>query len=298
MRKFRSLLSPLKPTRLGILFAVLIGFGVGFWQWGQPPALATLPLLGRQGGGKDKESSLISAMKFVKVPKGSFWMSKDGKNAQVQMEITEEFELAAFAVTQEQWQAVMGDNRDKALVEIAPGADVRHFPVVCVSWKDVQKFVQKLNAREKGKGWDYRLPSEVEWEYACRGAAQTKEDCSFDFYFEKPSNDLSSKEANFAGFAPVGNAAKGPYLGRPTKVGSYAPNKLGLYDMHGNVWQWCSELYYGKGTERVIRGGSWGSYGIFCRAAERNSFWEDMCNSNTGFRLARVPSRSNQHRKK
>jgi formylglycine-generating enzyme required for sulfatase activity len=69
-----------------------------------------LPLVGSQGGGKDKEDPLIAGMKFVKVPKGTFWMSKDYKNAQVQVEIKEDFELAAYTVTQEQWEAVMGDN--------------------------------------------------------------------------------------------------------------------------------------------------------------------------------------------
>src|SRR5208283_3503076 len=114
--------------------------------------------------------------------------------------------------------------------------DLKQFPVELVSCDDAQKFIKKLNEQEKGKGWLYRLPTEVEWEYACRGGATSEEECSYDFYFAKPTNDLSSKQANFDGTEPGGNADKGPYLGRPAKVGSYAPNKLGLYDMHGNLW--------------------------------------------------------------
>ena len=107
-----------------------------------------------------------------------------------------------------------------------------------MSWDDVQEFLQKLNAREKDSGWMYRLPTEAEWEYACRGGASSKEECSYHFYLDKPTNDLSSTQANFNGNYPDGGAAKGPYLERTTKVGSYQPNRLGLYDMHGNVWEW------------------------------------------------------------
>ena len=117
---------------------------------------------------------------------------------------------------------------------------------------------QKAEREREGKGYLYRLPSEVEWEYACRGGATSEEECSYHFYFAKPTNDLSSKEANFNGNFPFGKADKGPYLGRTTKVGSYAPNKVGLYDMHGNVWQWCEDLWE-KGARTGCSGAAAGA---------------------------------------
>jgi formylglycine-generating enzyme required for sulfatase activity len=245
-----------------------------------------------------QEDPLIAGMKFVHVPKGMFWMSKDGKNAQVQVAIKEDFELAAYTVTQEQWQAVMGDNpsyfsrngKGKEQVKDVSDEDLKRFPVENVSWNDVQAFLQKLNAQQKGKGWLYRLPSEAEWEYACRGAATSKEECSFDFYLEKPTNDLSWGQANFWSENPAGNGKKGEPLKRTTKVGSYAPNKLGLHDMHGNVWQWCADLYDGTGSDRVIRGGSGGDDGSYCRAALRRRFGPEVRIFLLGFRLVRVPS--------
>jgi formylglycine-generating enzyme required for sulfatase activity len=262
-----------------------------------------MPALRVPQGGKGKEDPLIAAMKFVKVPKGTFWMGGSSTNPPIrQVEIKEDFELAAYTVTQEQWKELMGNNpswfsRDgdgKDKVKDVTDADLKRFPVEQVSWDDVQDFLKKLNEREKGKGWLYRLPSEAEWEYACRNAATTKDECSFDFYFDKPTNDVSSKQANFNGDIPAGKAEKGPNLARPTMVGSYQPNKLGLYDMHGNVWQWCSDPVNANNRWRLRRGGSWPRGGPDCTAAARNtgaqaggSFYRVV-----GFRVARIPSDS------
>jgi formylglycine-generating enzyme required for sulfatase activity len=147
----------------------------------------------------------------------------------------------------------------------------------------------RLNAREKSSGFLYRLPREAEWEYACRGGATSQEDCAFDFYFSQPTNSLSSAQANFDGNFPAGNAAKGQYLERTTKVGSYQPNRLGIYGMHGNVWEWCEDSYNG-GSARVFRGGGWSGSGSECRASDRHGREPSDRDFNLGVRLAAVPS--------
>lgn len=261
--------------------------------------VAVLPL-GAEGD-KVKENALTAGMKFVKVPRGTFWMGWDSlKKQSKRVEIKDDFELAAYLVTQEQWQAVMGSNpswyarlgEGNESVKDISDADLKRFPVDSVSWDDVQAFLVKLNGRERGRGWKYRLPREAEWEYACRGAATSKENCSFDFYFDRPTNDLSATQANFHGYFPAGNGAKGPFLARPSRVGAYPPNRLGLYDMHGNLSEWCEDLFLADepGFGRAIRGGSYGHTGDDCRAAYRIWHGQPRGAINLGFRVARVPS--------
>jgi len=149
---------------------------------------------------------------------------------------------------------------------------------------------QEVEERE-GKGYKYRLPSEAEWEYACRGGATSEEECSYRYYFATPTNDLSPKEANFNRNLLFGEADKGPYLQRTAKVGSYLPNKVGLYDMHGNVWQWCEDLWEGGASFRVYRGGSWFLFAEGCRAAIRFGCTPGSRDGDRGLRLARVPVR-------
>jgi formylglycine-generating enzyme required for sulfatase activity len=249
--------------------------------------------------GKLKDGPL--GMKFVSLPKGTFYMGWNGeKGSAKKTEIKEDFEIAIHTVTQGQWQEVMGKNpsyfsRDgagKEKVEDIKDEDLKHFPVETVSWDDAQEFIKTLNEKEKGRGYLYRLPSEAEWEYACRGGATSEEECSYHFYFEKPTNDLSSTQANFNGNEPFGKGEKGPYLGRTTKVGSYAPNKLGLYDMHGNVWQWCEDPYDERASLRMHWGGSWSFGAGTCRAAHRVWDTPDDRHYRLGFRLARVPVRA------
>jgi formylglycine-generating enzyme required for sulfatase activity len=247
---------------------------------------------------KPKDGPL--GMKFVPLAKGTFYMGWNGqKGSARKTEIKEDFEIAIHTVTQGQWQEVMGkkpswhsrDGEGKDKVKDFKDEDLKQFPVEQVSWEDAQEFIKKLNEKEKGRGYVYRLPTEAEWEYACRGGATSQEECSYHFYFDKPTNDLSSKEANFNGNFPFGKADKGPHLGRPTKVGSYAPNKLGLYDMHGNVWQWCEDLFDPKASGRALRGGSWTHDAGGCRAAYRGGSTPGNRFYDLGFRLARVPVR-------
>jgi RNA polymerase sigma factor (sigma-70 family) len=243
-------------------------------------------------------------MKFVPLPKATFYMGWNGKKQGVKTEIKEDFEIAIHTVTQEQWEKVMGKNpsffsRDgggKEKVKDIKDEDLKLFPVEQVSWADAQEFIKKLNEKEARGGYVYRLPTEAEWEYACRGGATSLEECSFQFYLDKPTNDLSSKQANFNGTIPFGKGQQGPNLGRPTKVGSYVPNKLGLYDMHANVWQWCEDPYDPNDplrSGRVMRGGCYfatGTGGTGCEAALRGRGMPRGSNG-VGVRLVRVPVR-------
>jgi len=136
----------------------------------------------------------------------------------------------------------------------------------------------------------YRLPTEAEWEFACRGGATSKKDCSFHFYFDQPTNDLSWNQANFDGKFPAGKGEKGKCLERTTKVGEYRPNKLGLYDMHGNVLHWCEDLWAAGSSERVFRGGSWHDGGDNGRVASRYRYEPQRRVNYLGFRVSRVPS--------
>jgi formylglycine-generating enzyme required for sulfatase activity len=224
-----------------------------------------------------------------------------GQPGSQQVAIEEGVALGIYPVTQAQWRALMGNNPSyfsrtgagKDKVKSIPDADLWQFPVEQVSWDDCEQFLVKLNERQHGSGWLYRLPTEAEWEYLCREGATSKEECSFHFYLDKPSNALSSKLANFDGNRPEGGAAKGVFLERTTKVGSYPANRLGLYDLHGNVWEWCSDWYepsYQQVSSRVVRGGSWSSRGCGCQAASRSRDVPSDRSFYLGFRVARVPS--------
>lgn len=231
-----------------------------------------------------------------RIPRGTFWMSENGVNAVKQVEIPYDFYMGIYPVTQAQWQAVMDNNPSwfsrggggKEEVKDISEADLNQFPVERVSWENAQEFLAKLNQRHLNSEWLYRLPTEVEWEYSCRGGASSKKDCSFDFYLNQPTNDLSSHRANFNGNFPASKASRGPYLERPTRVGSYQPNRLGLYDLHGNVWEWCEDRYE-EASDRVIRGGSWFINASLCRAAHRSWLAPSIRDYVLGFRLARVP---------
>ena len=167
---------------------------------------------------KPKDGPL--GMKFVAMPKATFYMGWDDTKKGVKTEIKEDFEIAVHTVTQEQWQTVMGNNpshffrggEGKDNVKDIPDADLKLFPVEKVSWNDSQDFIKKLNEKDAGRGYVYRVPSEAEWEYACRGVATSEEECSYHFYFDKATNDLSSNEANFNGDSPFGKADKGRFL--------------------------------------------------------------------------------------
>jgi uncharacterized protein (TIGR02996 family) len=221
-----------------------------------------------------------------------------------EVEITRAFYLGVFPVTQAQYEKVMGSNPSffsasgDGRSDVA-GLDTSAFPVECVSWQDAYAFQERLSAlpEEKEKGRKYRLPSEAEWEYACRGGSASSTPFAF-------GNNLSSTQANFNGDSPYGDAEKGPYPWHSCAVGTYAPNAFGLYDMHGNVWEWCldwfADDYYAEspqkdptgppgGSFRVFRGGSWLNAGKDCRSATRIRSAPAFRFRHLGFRVALGP---------
>jgi len=204
---------------------------------------------------------------------------------QHEVRIREGFYMGRYEVTQAQWQAVMGNNPSHFKGD--------NLPVETVSWNDAQAFIEKLN--QLNDGYIYRLPSEAEWEYACRAGTTTE------FAF---GNSLSSDQANFDGRYPYGGAAKGVYREKTTPVGSFQPNAFGLYDMHGNVWEWCEDVYHsnydgaptdgsarlsgGDSSLRVLRGGSWYSFAFNLRSAIRVRITPGLRDVAYGFRLVAV----------
>ncbi|MFN0196619.1 MAG: SUMF1/EgtB/PvdO family nonheme iron enzyme [Planctomycetaceae bacterium] len=197
-------------------------------------------------------------MEFVTVPPGKAWLG--GENGVVgsrEVAFNYEFQLGAHEVTQAQWQQVMGKNPSYFArsgggvndVKQFSDEELARFPLESVSWDDCQAFVVKLNQLLADDGWLYRLPTEDEWEYACRGGPLAeKSEYGFNFYLNEMKNTLTSSDANL----------KELPFHRTCKVGSYQPNQLGLFDMHGNVWEWCNTTLDGSRTGlQAIRGGSW-----------------------------------------
>jgi putative heme-binding domain-containing protein len=266
------------------------------------------------GSNHDLRNSI--GMKFALIPPGKFIMGspsgEKGRNKdeeQRQVVITKAFRLSIHEVTQGQFEKVMGFNPSYFSVRASGKKDTDYeawskpgggkdkvkelgstedFPVENVSWNEAVEFCKKLSRLppELVAGRTYRLPSEAEWEYACRGGSSSPQV----FHF---GNRLSSQQANFRGTMPFGGAAKGPWLERTCKVGSYPPNAFGLYDMHGNVWEWCSDPYEYEGDRgfRARRGGSWGEGGEQCRSAIRLRRAPDDHRWNLGFRIVMVMAR-------
>jgi len=235
-------------------------------------------------------------MEFILIPAGNFMMGspesekgRDGGGGEKQHEVilTKSIYMQTTEVTVEQWESIMG----KRLIGWRKGK--KDHPITRVSWKDCQKFIKKLNARGEGV---YRLPTEAEWEYACRAGSKTAFswgdaiDCDKAMYGNKKKSGNCLQYYESLKIPPA----------KPAPVKSFAPNRWGLYDMHGNVWEWCQDRYGDyeldrvkdpigpkKGGKRVRRGGGWVSKDYGLRSANRA--WAHPSNRNdiTGFRLVR-----------
>jgi formylglycine-generating enzyme required for sulfatase activity/predicted Ser/Thr protein kinase len=205
---------------------------------------------------------------MVAIPGGTFNMGSDADSDEkpIHSVSVPPFYMSKYPITQSLYEKVMGKNPAKF-----PG---KNRPIESVSWYDAIEFCQKLSATTKK---EYRLPTEAEWEYACRAGTTTP------FYFgETITPDLVNYDGNY----PYGSTPKGIYRQETTEVGNFPANAFGLYDMHGNVWEWCLDEYVdtyegapvdgsvrgnidSTSVPRVLRGGSWSDYAILCRSAIR-----------------------------
>jgi formylglycine-generating enzyme required for sulfatase activity len=228
-------------------------------------------------------------MKLTRIPAGEFMMGspkseaeRDDKEERHEVEISKPFYMGTHEVDQAQYVAVMQENKSSF--------KNANNPVENVEWTKAKEFCKLLSSgrQERTARRKYRLPTEAEWEYACRAGTKS----AFNF-----GDSLSSNEANFNGNYPAGKTSKAPYVRRTTKVGSYKPNAFGLYDMHGNVAEWCADWYdpeyyldspdtdplgpplgvvatrFGNNGNQnffvVVRGGCWVDDGRACRSAYR-----------------------------
>jgi RNA polymerase sigma factor (sigma-70 family) len=276
---------------IGLVLTVsLLGFGAALFSPSARPlsqaiARAPAPELVRPSPPGEITNSL--KMKFRLIPRGRFRMGspreeqgRGDDEEQHEVEITRPFYLGIYTVTEAEYTRLMGANPshewDDGTERLMKGLDTSRFPVTRVSWHDAVAFCAKLSSlpAEKKARRTYRLPTEAEWEYACRAGTTTVFHCG---------NSLSSEQANCNGNYPYRTAPWGPTLDQRTTVGSYKPNPWGLYDMHGNVWQWCSDWYSKdyhedtrrdprgpeSGVHRVMRGGVWNLTAEVCRSAKR-----------------------------
>ncbi|HKB35410.1 MAG TPA: bifunctional serine/threonine-protein kinase/formylglycine-generating enzyme family protein [Gemmataceae bacterium] len=287
---------------------------------GAPSINTELTILASAEGGRGKTSVRLGVdpanlnkneqnsigMKFVLVRGGPFKMGSpksepghEDNEPQHDVGILCSFHLGAYEVTQAQYQAVMGTN--PSFFNAGRGGGPNH-PVEMVSYQDALEFCRKLSAlpEEVKAGRSYRLPTQAEWEYACRARTTTPT-----HYGAKISPD----DANFDGTEPYNNSPRKAGVGATTPVGQYKPNDWGLFDMHGNVWEWCSDWFQEdystkspptdpKGpnpreadrpiTTCVIRGGSWYDYGERCRSACRGSRDPDSRSERVGFRVVLI----------
>jgi formylglycine-generating enzyme required for sulfatase activity len=218
-------------------------------------------------------------LEMVLIPAGKFMMgspraevNRRENETQHEATLTKPFYMGKYEVTQEQWQAVMGNNPS-----VTKGVKL---PVTMVSWEDCQDFIKKLNASTKGS---YRLPYEGEWEYTCRAGTRT----AYSY-----GDAITPQDAYY----------KNALRGNPKQVGGYKSNAFGLYDMHGNVWEWCEDWYRtylagsvtdpkgsATGDGRVLRGGSFDNNVSDVRSSYRNTVTPTNRYSFVGFRLAKTP---------
>ena len=232
------------------------------------------------------------AMEMIWVHPGSFTMGQsDISNASPEhnVTLTKGFYLGKYEVTQAQYEAVMTGNSDGLSATPSNWPNNADRPVEQVSWDDIQKFLTRLNAQEAGNipaGWAYVLPTEAQWEYACRAGTTTAYSWG---------DAITSDDANYNW---DGDWNTGSDFKETRDVGQYSANSWGFFDMHGNVWEWTADWYAAysseaqtdpegpaTGSSRVLRGGSWSLTGSGLRSADRHLNYPSFRASNIGFRV-------------
>ena len=259
-------------------------------------------------------------LEMVLIPPGEFIMgaapgeqgSSSSEQPQHKVTLQEAFLMGRYPVTQEQWQAVAALPQINRKLEAEPsGFKGNKRPVETVSWEEAKEFCDRLS-RETGR--EYRLPTEAEWEYACRSVESDQLSVESERLTVKEWNEkynqpfhfgetISTELANYDGEATYGEGVKGEYRRETTPVGEFPANEFGLCDMHGNVWEWCEddwhENYEGAPTDgsawrsefnniKVLRGGSWDTDPAFCRSAFRSIPTRGGRNDYISFRIACV----------
>jgi formylglycine-generating enzyme required for sulfatase activity len=265
---------------------------------GQLPTSAADPMIGKEPGQVRDDNGLKT--KLVWCPAGTFKMgspkSEEGRDEdedQVNVKLTKGFWLGKFEVTQAEWERVMGTTPWKGKELVKEGAK---FPATYVSWDDAVAFCEKLTRQERAagrvpEGWKYTLPTEAQWEYACRAGTTTR----YSF------GDDDAVLSDYAWWAGILGDGKHKTEQSAHRVGTRKANPLGLHDMHGNVSELCRDVKVddlpggtdpevtAEGSDRVCRGGGWSSYADTSRSAVRPGIPPDVRSFYLGFRLARSP---------
>ncbi len=292
-------------TSLCLLF--LMGENV-LVRSGHPMSFCT----GRQGRGPSFQNAKVGderevgGVKLRWCPPGRFVMGSPPNEperrpdeAQVEVRLTKGFWMGKYEVTQGQWKRLVGE-----YPQPQPAGEGDEFPVVWVSYVEAEVFCQKLTevghkSDELPKDWEFRLPTEAQWEYACRAGTTTA--TSF-------GNTFTGKQGNFLSNKPYHGSEAGPALNRATPVGKYPANAWGLHDMHGNVFEYCRDWYHAQlpggddpdlsgrkgapnrdGTfSRVRRGGAWNDEGKYLRSAFRLRYEPERRSDHIGFRVVAV----------
>jgi formylglycine-generating enzyme required for sulfatase activity len=271
-------------------------------------AIATGCLISFRVNGEERkagERRVVSGVALRWCPAGRFRMgspeSEPGRRpdeAQVDVTLSRGFWIGQYEVTQREWTRIMG--RLPRAMQHGVGDD---FPIYWVSYTDAELFCSRLTeaarkARELDTGWEFRIPTEAQWEYACRAGSTAPTGIG---------SQLSRDQANFDG-EPYNGGRDGPSLKTASKVGSYPPNAWGIHDMHGNEFEWVRDWYHARlpggvdpdlsGSKGVVnrdgsysrgrRGGAWNDPGIFCRCALRLRYEPERTSDHIGLRVVMV----------